>query len=182
MKITDMVQTRRQDIFKRVNLRDQNLNLILDAHVDSMRPLRIDNYAFVFVQFRYMSHAVIVTMYSNSAGKSKRHDAKTDTTAITGLSYLGIQLYERTFRGATFSAVHEETAALRTYRFEMISHFNFMLRIPRNWVKRVEVDENIELIPEAASCFDSLVMDEESLKSAMVLFTKRRQPDTDDEM
>lgn len=121
----------------------------------------------------YEVNRLVVTLYSNTGGKNKRHDAKTDTSAIAGLSYIGVKVFEHRFL-RLFSAIPEQTAALGTHSFEFISHYSFLVRIPGSWVSQCR-DGNVELNLEAKNVWSNISANNKQLQEAMKLFTKRRQ-------
>ena len=67
----------------------------------------------------------VIVLYSKTGGANAKHAAVTDSSSISALSYLGVQLFELT-HGCSFRAVTEATAVFQTRQFALFHSYSFL--------------------------------------------------------
>ncbi|KAJ7851901.1 hypothetical protein B0H14DRAFT_2355020, partial [Mycena olivaceomarginata] len=70
----------------------------------------------------------IQAMYSKGGGKYGKHNNIDDHANLSGISNLGVQVYEP-FQGGQFRTIMEATASLQTKHFRLLAPFTFLYRL-----------------------------------------------------
>ncbi|TEB28566.1 hypothetical protein FA13DRAFT_1587449, partial [Coprinellus micaceus] len=104
------------------------LNLVSDARVSAVRPIRAGDFAF-FVSDSpkpgTISVAKVLALYTRTAGKGARNAAATDVTNISALSRVAVQVFEHS-HFAQFTSIPASTAALSTNKFLLLPPFQIL--------------------------------------------------------
>ena len=73
----------------------------------------------------FHANRLVVCLYSKSGGQASRHSAVTDSSIVTALSHIGVQVFGHS-RDRWFTHVPEETAQLQTRRFAILLPENLL--------------------------------------------------------
>jgi len=92
-----------------------------------------------------MGRKPVVCLYSKSGGKGGKHNGVTDSSNITALSHIGVQVFEHShFRW--FTQIPSETARLHTRQFALLFPMCLLLclqsPVETNGTKAVEISHN----------------------------------------
>ena len=103
-------------------------------------------------------------LYSKSGGQSGKQSAVTDSSNVTTLSHIGVQVFGHS-HGRWFRHVHGETAQLQTSRFVLLPQQNFLLllRLP------VKVDQTrlVQVSSEDTKEFNEMTAQKQLIETAL---------------
>jgi hypothetical protein len=90
-----------------------NLREAIDSGITALRPLQVDDYSIILVDqgddwMRYeyslsiaglfnIHHLTVIAIYSKSGGKHGKHKAVSDSSHISAVSYVCVQVFEHMF-------------------------------------------------------------------------------------
>lgn len=123
-------------------------------------------------------------MQSKGRGKYGKHEAVTDSSNISALSKISVQLFEN-FHGPQFRSIPTSTAILQSKQFAHIAPIDFLCLLSS--VPKL-VPTGLELAAEDSECFKKLSAGFSKFSDAMKLFRKRGKKtaggagDLDDDM
>ncbi|KAF7776802.1 hypothetical protein Agabi119p4_5195 [Agaricus bisporus var. burnettii] len=115
----------RSEILRKHNI--PVLHLVLSGSITLNRPLKVGDYAFLFVEGG-IHVGKIMFFYSKLMGKNSPHALITSSpgpTNISALSNIAIQVY-RHFRGQQFSSITQATAIFHTAQFLLLPPQHFL--------------------------------------------------------
>jgi hypothetical protein len=112
-------------------------------------------------------------MYSKTGGKNGKHAAVTDSSAISAISYLGLQVFEK-YHGDHFSAHPQATLALNTTMYAFLSPIHFLTVIPHAAIT-CQTDGGILLNEDYLGYFRALKSQENRLLSSIQAFKARKK-------
>jgi hypothetical protein len=117
-------------------------------------------------------------LYSKTGGKNGKHAAVTDSSNISAVSYIGVQVFEHMY-GRQFRVIPEATAPFLTKQFALLPPISFLCSLSSLPV--IPLNSNhLELPPIDISLFHNLQAGHGRFKNAMALFRKRKQADLDE--
>ncbi|KAJ7320998.1 hypothetical protein DFH08DRAFT_713262, partial [Mycena albidolilacea] len=139
----------RKDVFSKAKV--PNLPDIIAARVTMLRPICIGDYG-VILTARGLMVEHIFGMHSKGGGKYGKHEPVTDSSNISALSKISVQMFEN-LHGAQFRSIPSATAVVQTKQFAHIPpiHFLCLLSAPARLIPT-----GIELIQEDAVRFKTL--------------------------
>jgi hypothetical protein len=108
-------------------------------------------------------------MHSKGGGKAGKHEPVTDSSNISALSKISVQLFEN-LHGAQFRSIPASTAMLHAKQFAHIPPINFLCllsAVPKS------VPTGLELATEDSESFKKLSRGFQTFDDAMKLFRKR---------
>ncbi|KAF8207331.1 hypothetical protein K438DRAFT_1962263 [Mycena galopus ATCC 62051] len=157
---------KRKDIFTKANV--PNLPDIIAARVTMLRPICIGDYG-VILTARGLMVGHIFGIHSKGGGKYGKHEPVTDSSNISALSKISVQVFEN-LHGAQFRSIPLATAVVQTKQFAHIPPIQFLclLSAPARLIPT-----GIELTQEDAARFKSLTGGLGKFNEAMKLFRKR---------
>ncbi|GLB37771.1 hypothetical protein LshimejAT787_0408220 [Lyophyllum shimeji] len=158
--------TRRKNVF--TTARVPCLQDILDARVTTFRPLQVHDYGIIYTDNGLRVGQVIV-VYSKTGGKNGKHASVTDSSMISAVSYVGLQVFEFAY-AREFRAIPEMTASLQTKQFVLLPSICFLYLLGS---KISLTAMGLELDADDMARFRELEKGAEKLKEAMKLFKKR---------
>ncbi|KAJ6597313.1 hypothetical protein B0H10DRAFT_2197023 [Mycena sp. CBHHK59/15] len=116
-------------------------------------------------------------MYSKGGGKHGKHNNIDEHTNLSGLSYIGAQVYDP-FLGSQFRAHTAATARLYTKQFRLLPPFTFLCRLLAT-PKKTEV--GLELASADMALFRDLKKDIKSFDTAVKSSRSRKKVVEEDE-
>jgi hypothetical protein len=114
-------------------------------------------------------------MYSKQAGKNGKHEAITDSSNISAISYLPVQLFGYNYNGH-FRFVTESTSIFQTKHFKILPSIHFLTLLSKE--PRVDLF-GLTLSREDQMLFLELQAEQSKFEAAMKSF-RQRQKDADD--
>ncbi|CAK5278486.1 unnamed protein product [Mycena citricolor] len=114
--------TKRKKVF--IDAKVPNLSEVIDARISMIRPLLPGQYGFVFTSQGLMVGKVFA-MRAKGGGQYGKHDAVTDSSSISALSKVSVQLFEQ-IHGAHFRSIPTATASLQTLQFAHLPSIAFL--------------------------------------------------------
>jgi hypothetical protein len=118
-----------------------------------------------------MNGEIVVAMYSKTAGKNGKHAAITDSSLISAISYIGVQIFD--YHAANhFTALPEAMSLLNIRQFEFIASIRFLVLLPRTSVT-TQPDGGLLLDFNHTNLFRALTGQATQLTEAMRLFNRR---------
>ncbi|KAJ7827971.1 hypothetical protein B0H14DRAFT_3719732 [Mycena olivaceomarginata] len=159
---------KRKDVFSKAKV--PNLPDIIAARVTMLRPICIGDYG-VILTARGLMIGHIFGMHSKGGGKYGKHEPVTDSSNISALSKLSVQVLEH-LHGTQFRSIPSATAVVQTKQFALIPpiYFLCLLSAPARLIPT-----GIELTQEDAVRFKTLAGGLEKFKEAIKLFRRRRK-------
>ncbi|KAF8209530.1 hypothetical protein K438DRAFT_1503605, partial [Mycena galopus ATCC 62051] len=113
---------KRKDIFTKANV--PNLPDIIAARVTMLRPICIGDYG-VILTARGLMVGHIFGIHAKGGGKYGKHEPVTDSSNISALSKISVQVFEN-LHGAQFRSIPLATAAVQTKQFAHIPPIQFL--------------------------------------------------------
>ena len=106
----------------------------------------------------------VVCLYSKSGGKSGKHNAVTDSSDITALSYIGVQVFEHS-HSKWFTHIPSKTAQLQTRQFALLPPMYFLMCLH----SAVEVNETqvVEVSREDYTEFKNMLQGVHRIRKAL---------------
>ncbi|KAF6760357.1 hypothetical protein DFP72DRAFT_743762, partial [Ephemerocybe angulata] len=102
-----------------------------------------------------------------------KHGAITDSSVVTAVSYVGIEVYEyRALTEGQFSMYPQQTQLLHTQQFALITSIQILLRIPPRHIV-VQPKRGVVLDTETFALFKMLQRHEPQFVDAAKLFNAR---------
>ncbi|KAJ6620818.1 hypothetical protein B0H10DRAFT_2432733 [Mycena sp. CBHHK59/15] len=141
---------KRKEVFTKAKV--PNLADVIGARVTVFRPLR-----------------VVFGMQSKGGGKHGKHEAVTDSSNVSALSKISVQVFEH-LHGPQFRSIPTATALLQTKQFGHIAPINFLCLLSA--VPKFS-SAALELAPEDSDRFKTLSRGLSQFNTAMTLFRKR---------
>jgi hypothetical protein len=177
---------RRTDIFKKANV--PSLSEVGGARVTLLRPLRINDYGVVFteqglrvargaylrsysIEMHFLICGAVIAFYSKTGGKHGKHSSITETSNISTISYIAVQLFEF-MHGRQFRHTPELTSRLQTRQFALLPAMMF-LTLLSSPPKVNPQSGTLELTQEDSNRFKTLDNGTTKFKDAMKLSKKR---------
>ncbi|KAK6980928.1 hypothetical protein R3P38DRAFT_3376544 [Favolaschia claudopus] len=146
---------KRKEVFRKANV--PAIAEIIAARVTLVRPFRVGDFGIVWTKKGLMVGHVFA-MYAKGGGKNGKHEAITDSSNISALSKVSVQIFDN---------LH---ASLQTKQFAHIppTHFLCLLsHVPKF------TPTGIDLVQADAELFKTLSRGRAQFDNAMVLFAKR---------
>ncbi|KAJ7602998.1 hypothetical protein DFH06DRAFT_1350726 [Mycena polygramma] len=113
---------KRKDVFTKAGVSD--LADIITARVTIFRPIRLGDYGVVLTT-RGLMIGCVFGMHSKGGGKYGKHEPVTDSTNISALSKISVQLFEK-LHGTQSRSIPSATAILQTKQFAHVPPINFL--------------------------------------------------------
>ncbi|KAJ6538761.1 hypothetical protein B0H10DRAFT_2245563 [Mycena sp. CBHHK59/15] len=157
---------KRKDIFTKARV--PNLSDIISGLVTLFRPIHIGDYGVIFTP-RGLMIGHVFAMHSKGGGKYGKHEAVTDSSNISALSKISVQIFEN-FHGAQFRSIPTSTAILQSKQFAHIAPIDFLCLLSS--VPKL-VPTGLELTPEDSEHFKKLSAGFPTFIEAMKLFRKQ---------
>ncbi|KAJ7122137.1 hypothetical protein C8R44DRAFT_876453 [Mycena epipterygia] len=158
--------TKRKDVFTKAGV--PNLPDVIGARVSLLRPIRIGDYGLILTA-RGLMIGHVFGMNAKGGGKYGKHEPVTDSTNISALSKISVQVFEN-LHGAQFRSIPTTTAVLQTKKFGHIPPINFLCLLSA--VPKVS-STGLELAQQDSDRFKSFSRELKKFNEAMVLFRKR---------
>lgn len=117
----------------------------------------------------------MIALYSKSAGKNAKHAAATESSNISAISNIAVQLFEHLY-GSSFRVIPEATASFMTKQFALLPSTRFLCLI-RGCVNIPDRLPTFEIGLTDRDIFNSLQAGHAKFTSAMKMFAKRKQSD-----
>ncbi|KAJ7670785.1 hypothetical protein DFH06DRAFT_980885 [Mycena polygramma] len=163
--------TKRKDVFTKARV--PNLPESIHARVTLFCPLHLGDYGVVLTA-RGLMIGHIFGMHCKGGGKYGRHEPVSDSSNISALSKISVQLFEK-IHGTQFHAIPTATSVLQTRQFAHIPPINFLCvlsSIPKL------LPTGLELGAEDSDRFKKLSQGLDKFNTAMTLFRKRGKKTT----
>ncbi|CAK5270401.1 unnamed protein product [Mycena citricolor] len=122
MSIAHAAAAKRKKVF--TNAKVPSLPEVIDARLSMIRPLRFGDYGVIFTPQGLMVGRVFA-LHAKGGGKFGKHDAVTDSSNISALSKISVQLFEH-IHGSHFRAIPAATAVLQTSQFAHLPPIAFL--------------------------------------------------------
>ena len=120
----------------------------------------------------------VVALYSKTGGKNGKHTAVTDSSNISAVSYIGVQVFKHMY-GHQFHVIPKDTVPFLTKQFALLLPISFLCSLSSLPV--IPLNSNhLELPPIDISLFHNLQAGHGRFKNAMALFRKWKQADLDE--
>lgn len=68
-------------------------------------------------------------MYAKTGAKNSKHEPVSETTNVTALSKIAVQVFEHIGHGCHFTSITTTTALLNTYHFHLLPSFQLLTLI-----------------------------------------------------
>ncbi|KAF8161506.1 hypothetical protein B0H34DRAFT_767051 [Crassisporium funariophilum] len=166
---------RRKHIFTKAGV--PNLAEIKEARVTALRPLQVGDYGIVVLPNGVMVGQVIA-LYSKTGGKNGKHSSVTESSNISAISYLAVQVFEHMY-AQQFRSIPAATAIFQTRQFTQLSAINFLTLLDYKGSSQNQ-GSNLELSFEDLTRFRTLQKANKQLQAALKLSRKRGR-DSDNE-
>ncbi|KAJ7034214.1 hypothetical protein C8F04DRAFT_1350091 [Mycena alexandri] len=157
---------KRRDVFTKAQV--PNLAEVINARITILRPMRLGDYGVVWTAQGLMI-GFVFGMHSKGGGKYGTHHPVTDSTNISAVSKISVQVFEQ-LHGNQFRAIPTATAILQTKQFGHILPDNFLCLLSA--APKV-VATGLELGAEDSERFRKLSQGLSKFNAAMILFRKR---------
>ncbi|KAF5341928.1 hypothetical protein D9611_001095 [Ephemerocybe angulata] len=172
VRSSNQLLLKRQTAFETASIPSDLRALISNAGVDVQSPIQLDDFCLV-LEDGHVRLAKVITLYQKTAGKNGKHGAITDSSVITAVSYLGVQVFENT-RPNYFSMYPRQTALLRTLCFSQIPSSQVLLRLSPKNIKPSHPNKNTLVMDSATyTQFADLKKQEAKLVDAVKLYKAR---------
>ncbi|KAF8150905.1 hypothetical protein B0H34DRAFT_156021 [Crassisporium funariophilum] len=166
---------RRKHIFTKAGV--PNLAEIKEARVTALRPLQVGDYGIVVLPNGVMVGQVIA-LYSKTGGKNGKHSSVTESSNISAISYLAVQVFKHMY-AQQFRSIPAATAIFQTRQFTQLSAINFLTLLDYKGSSQNQ-GSNLELSFEDLTRFRTLQKANKQLQAALKLSRKRGR-DSDNE-
>ncbi|KAJ6610874.1 hypothetical protein B0H10DRAFT_2193181 [Mycena sp. CBHHK59/15] len=166
--------TRRAKLFKAAKI--PHLPLISAGGVNTLSNLAVGDFGIIWTETG-LQIAQVEVMYSKGGGKHGKHNNIDEHTNLSGLSYIGAQVYDP-FLGSQFRAHTAATARLYTKQFRLLPPFTFLCRLLAT-PKKTEV--GLELASADMALFRDLNKDIKSFDTAVKSSRSRKKVVEEDE-
>lgn len=143
---------KRRDVFAGYQMPRQLLDNLATARVTTLRPLRQNDYGFVFANEQLMlakgrlsalllivliSNKItilcaVITMYARGGGKRAQNAWVQEGTSIGAFSYICVQLFEKSLENGVFDPITASTAAFNTVLLGRLSSREFLCLLHRS--------------------------------------------------
>ena len=121
----------------------------------------------------------MIALYSKTGGKNGKHAAVTESSNISGLSYVGLQLFENMLN-RQFRPIPEGTALFQTWQFALVPPISILCVLHRSPV--VDKAYGIEVSIEDGQVFRGLRAGKDRVLLALKQLRKhRKQADIDED-
>ncbi|KAF5320335.1 hypothetical protein D9611_011267 [Ephemerocybe angulata] len=168
---SNQLLSKRQVAFETVSIPADIRALISDARVDVHSPLQLDDFCLI-LDDGHVRLAKVITLYQKTAGKNGKHGAITDSSVITAVSYLGVQVFEST-RPTYFTGYPLQTRLLRTLHFSQVLSCQVLLRLSKHNIK-LHTDKKTLIVDSTTyTRFTDLKKQEANLVAAVKLYKAR---------
>ncbi|KAK7035181.1 hypothetical protein R3P38DRAFT_2772186 [Favolaschia claudopus] len=157
---------KRKTVYTKANV--PKLPEVIAARVTPLRPISINDFGFIFTR-RGLMVGHVFEMYSKGGGKYGKHEPVTDSSNISALSKISVQVYEHG-HGAQFRAITTATAVVQTKQFAHVEPFQFVCLLSSH--PKI-VPAGIELGLDDINRFKTLLRGSDRFENAMKLFRKR---------
>ncbi|KAJ6615753.1 hypothetical protein B0H10DRAFT_2220086 [Mycena sp. CBHHK59/15] len=160
--------TRRAKLFKAAKI--PHLPLISAGGVNTLSKLAVGDFGIIWMETG-LQIAQVEVMYSKGGGKHGKHNNIDEHTNLSGLSYIGAQVYDP-FLGSQFRAHTAATARLYTKQFRLLPPFTFLCHLSAT-PKKTEV--GLELASADMALFRDLNKDIKSFDTAVKSSRSRKK-------
>ena len=161
-----------------------NLRELIDARVTALRPIQLNDYGFAMTELGVMlckgilinaallftDVRIVVSLSSKTAGKNSKHSDITESSNISAVSLMGVQVFQQSF-GTQFSMITENTSWFQTKGYFLIPSTQFLCVVDSKIQFRSPV--MVEVVFEDLQRFLKLRKGEDALKTALKQFKKR---------
>lgn len=122
----------------------------------------------------------VIALYSKTGGKNGKHAAVTESSNISGLSYVGLQVFENMVN-RRFRPTPEGTALFQTWQFALVPSISVLCVLHRSPI--VGTAHDIEVSVEDSQIFRGLRAGKDRVLLALKQLRKRKkQADIDGDM
>ncbi|KAJ7712478.1 hypothetical protein B0H14DRAFT_3018370 [Mycena olivaceomarginata] len=166
--VASKAATRRTKLFKEQKI--PRFPLVSTGGVTHLKKLQIGDFGIVWTETG-LRIARIEVMYSKGGGKNGKHNNIDEHVNISGISYLGTQVYEH-FNGCQFRAITEVTASLQTKQFRFLPPFTFLCRLSATPKLTIT---GLELVPADLALFQELSKNIGAFDKAVKKSTARKK-------
>ncbi|KIM79928.1 hypothetical protein PILCRDRAFT_73649 [Piloderma croceum F 1598] len=167
--LINQAATRRRNLFMKANV--PCINEVGEACVSSIRPLKINDFGFIYLDKSVMIGQV-VALYAKTGGKNGKHMAITDSSNVSTASYIGVQVFEHMYSGL-FRVIPEATALFFTKRFALLQPISFLCLLS-SLPDTATNSNHLELARVDLTLFQTLQAHRTRFESAMTLLRKRK--------
>jgi hypothetical protein len=123
---------------------------------------------------------LVIIFYSKTGGKNGKHCSITESSNISAISYIAVQLFEF-MHGRQFRQTPEATARLQTRQFALLASISF-LSILSSRPKIHSMTGTLELTVEDTELFNTLNHSVPKFRGAIALSKKRGNWDEAEEV
>jgi hypothetical protein len=169
---------------------------VADARVTPIRPIKLNDYGIVFTDNGLMiakgasssiyliSHIqvydhlnIVFAMYAKRGGKNGKHEAITESSNISAVSYMPVQLFEHMYDGQ-FRFITEATSIFQTKHYMLLPPAAFLCLLS----KELQVNHTgLGITAEDTALFSELQAEQPKFTAAMKLFRERCKNDDNSE-
>ncbi|KAK6984121.1 hypothetical protein R3P38DRAFT_2472408, partial [Favolaschia claudopus] len=157
---------KRKTIFTKAGV--PSLPEVIAARVTPLRPISIGDFGVIYTS-RGLMVGHVFEMYSKGGGKYGKHEPVTESSNISALSKISVQVYEHG-HGAQFRAIPTATAVVQTKQFAHIQPYQFICLLSGS---PKTIPSGVELRLEDANRFKLLLRGSAKFEVAEKLFRKR---------
>jgi hypothetical protein len=118
-----------------------------------------------------LNNFIVIAFYSKGGGKHGKHGSITESTCISAVSYIALQLFEF-MHGRQFRHIPEVTSRLQTKQFAILPSMPFLCLLSVS-PKVHSISGTLELTQEDIDRFNTLDKGSVKFKAAMKLSRKR---------
>ncbi|KAF8797488.1 hypothetical protein BYT27DRAFT_7237241 [Phlegmacium glaucopus] len=161
--------TRRKQIFTKVAV--PHLADITEARVTQLRPLQEGDLGFILME-KGVTVGRVIAIYAKTGGKNGKHAAVSESSSISAVSYLGLQVFEFMY-ARQFRSVCEATSMFQTKQYLLAPSTQFLCLLDSKISEHQAQGLSIELTQRDLSYFRDLQKGETQFKAAIKLFRKR---------
>ena len=191
----DQAAARRKRIF--ITARVPNLSELSEARVTVLRPLQVDNYGIIVTpagvmvgrgKFLVSSEPVnaehnsnvltVIGLYSKTGGKNGKHSSVGESSNISAISYLAVQVLEHMY-ARQFRSVPAATAIFQTRQYMLLLSINFLTLLDYKESSQQQ-GSILELSHDDLNRFRTLQKADKQLQAALKL-SRKRGKNSDDE-
>jgi hypothetical protein len=111
----------------------------------------------------------VIAFYSKGGGKNGKHAAIPNVSNVAGISYVGVQVFQRMHR-QIFRPVTSSTISFGTMHYQLLPSKSLLCRLSSS--PQVKND-SIEIHADDLRIFDTLDNNVKTIEAAVKLFSKR---------
>jgi len=144
------------------------LAIIGEARISLVRNLLIGDFCIIFTASG-VRIGQIIALYSKGGGKNGKHAAIPNVSNVAGISYVGVQVFQRMHR-QIFRPVTSSTISFGTMHYQLLPSKSLLCRLSSS--PQVKND-SIEIHADDLRIFDTLDNNVKTIEAAAKLFSKR---------